>query len=199
MELRNLIQPHLDLERLSKDLDDLGHSGRLWSVHQWTRSDMAKLWDATTESKPVSLDDFVPPSVEPLVEVVHHGKNSLPAFIYFQKRFCRPKDADAKDTLVGYNAQWHGAATGPGYFVAHPSAEPGTVDIDYTVTPKEKAEEWPPIEPSSARLGRFIYHGTIDVMHAISSHVTIGRAKKKSGWMDVWFVLVREDPKLPPS
>jgi hypothetical protein len=38
----------------------------------------------------------------------------------------------------------------------------------------------------------------IDVMHGISSHVSIGRARKKHGWMDAWFVLVREDPQ-PPS
>lgn len=160
---------------------------------------MAKLWDATQGGKPLSLDDFVPPSTEPLVEVIHHGKNSLAAFVYFQKRFCRPKDPDAKDTLVGFNFQWHGAATGPGYFVTHPSADPGVVEIDYTLTPKEKAETWPPIQPSSARLGRFIYQGTIDIMHRVSSHVTVGRAK--GGQMDgrAWFVLVREDPQPPPS
>jgi len=160
---------------------------------------MAKVWDAATGGKPLTLDDFVPPSIEPLTEVIHHGKNSLPAFVYFQKRFCRPKAPEAKETLVGYNHQGHGAATGPGYFVAHPSADAGVVDIDYTITPGEKAPAWPPIEPSSARLGRFIYHGTIDVMHGVSTHVSIGRARKKSGWMDVWFVLVREDPPPQPS
>jgi hypothetical protein len=35
-------------------------------------------------------------------------------------------------------------------------------------------------------------------MRGISSHVTIGRARKKQGWMDAWFVLVREDPQPDP-
>jgi hypothetical protein len=198
MDLRNLISPNLDLERLANVLDELGHSGRLWSVHQWTGGDMAKLWEASAGVRPIGLDDFVPPSTEPLVEVIHHGKNSLPAFIYFQKRFCRPKNPESKDTLVGYNYQWHGGVTGPGYFVAHPSADAGMVDIDYTQTPKEKADAWPVIAPSGVRLGRFIYHGTVDVMHGLSSHVTVGRARRKDGFMDAWFVLVRED-LTPPS
>ncbi|MGO9833909.1 MAG: hypothetical protein ACLP1X_06820 [Polyangiaceae bacterium] len=198
MDLRNLIGPHLDLARLSKDLDELGHSGRLWSIYQWTRGDMAKLWDATKGTKPLTLDDFVPPSAAPLAEVIHHGKNSLPAHNFFQKRFCKPKDPEAKDMLVGFNYQTWAAATGPGYFVAHPSSDAGDagcVDIDYTMIPKEKPDAWPPIEPNSVRLGRFVYYGMVDVMHGISSHVSIGRARKKHGWMNAWFVLVREDPQ----
>ncbi len=54
---------------------------------------------------------------------------------------------------------------------------------------------WPEIVPNSARLGRFVYYGMVDVMRGISTHVSIGRARKKSGWMDAWFVLVREDPQ----
>ena len=54
-------------------------------------------------------------------------------------------------------------------------------------------EAWPAIVPNEARLGRFVYAGMIDVMRGISTHVSIGRAKKKKGYMDAWFVLVRED------
>jgi hypothetical protein len=197
MELRNLISPNLDLPRLSKVLDELGHAGRLWSVQRWTRGDMAKLWEATKGAHPLTLDDFVPPSMGPLVEVIHHGKNSLPTSKYFQKRFCKPKDPEAKDMLVGFNYQSWAAVTGPGYFVAHPSTDAGDVDIDYTMLPKEKPEAWPPILPNSARLGRFVYYGMTDVMHGISSHVSIGRARKKHGWMNAWFVLVREDLQTP--
>jgi hypothetical protein len=83
--------------------------------------------------------------------------------------------------------------TGPGYFVTHPSTDEGEVDIDYTQIPNEKPEAWPPILPNSARLGRFVYYGMVDVMRGISKNVSIGRARKASGWMDAWFVLVRED------
>ena len=85
--------------------------------------------------------------------------------------------------------------TGPGYFCVHPGTDAGEVDIDYTMVPKEKPAAWPTIVPSSAKLSPFIYAGMIDVMRGISSLVTIGRARKKHGWLDNWFVLVREDPK----
>ena len=145
--------------------------------------------------RPVTLDDYVPADVGPHVQVITHGMNTLPAHNHFQKRFAKPVDPAAKDQLVGYNFQSLSAFSGPGYYVAHPAADAGEVDIDYTMVPKEKLEAWPPIMPNEARLGRFIYAGMVDVMRGISSHVSIGRARKKHGWMDAWFVLVREDPQ----
>jgi hypothetical protein len=198
MDLRSLIDTHLDLPRLGKDLDEVGHEARLWSIYQWTRHDMATVWEAAKGLHPLTLDDYVPPSAAPHVEVIHHGKNSLPAHNFFQKRFCKPK-ATTEPMLVGYNEQSWAAITGPGYFVARPSSEAGEVDIDYTMLPQEKPGSWPTIVPNSARLGRFVYAGMVDVMHGISSHVSIGRARKKHGWMDAWFVLVREDLPDPAA
>ncbi len=199
MDLQNLIEVHLDIRRLAKDLDELGHAGRVWSVRQWTRPNMATLWDAAKGFRPITLDDYVPPGVPPLVQVIHHGKNSLPAHTHFQKRFCRPKLPESGDILIGFNFQTLSPVTGPGYFVTHASSDPGEVDIDYTLLPKEKPDGWPPLVPNSSRLGRFVYYGTIDVMHGISTHVSIGRAKRNSGYMDNWFVLVREDRALSDS
>jgi hypothetical protein len=71
------------------------------------------------------------------------------------------------------------------------------VDIDYTMAPQpqDKPDTWPEIVPNSERLGRFVYEGMVDVMRGISSHVSIGRARRKEAWMDAWFLLVREDPQ----
>jgi hypothetical protein len=193
MELKNLIETHLDLPRLSKDLDEIGHPGRVWSVNQWTRANMAVLWEAAKGFRVLTLDDFVPPSTEPLVQVIHDGKNSLALFKHFEKRFCKPRSPDPKAPLPGYNHQSTSALTGPGYFVVHPSADAGEVDIDYTKLPAEKPEGWPPIVPNSRGLGRFVYAGMIDVMRGIASHVTIGRARRGAKWLDAWFVLVRQD------
>jgi hypothetical protein len=194
MELKNLIEPHTDLERLSKDLDELGHSARVWATQSWNRKIQAKLYEAAKGFKKISLEDFVPKSTGPLVEVIHHGRNTLPAHNFFQKRFCRPKDESVSDQLWGYNHQSLSGITGPGYFVTHVASDEGEVDIDYTMIPKEKPDAWPAILPNSAKLGRFVYYGMIDVMRGISTHVSIGRAKKKGKFMDAWFVLVREDP-----
>jgi hypothetical protein len=194
MELKNLIEPRLDLPKLSRYLDELGHPARLWATRHWDRATQAKLYEAVKGFRPVTLDDYVPADVAPLTEVRTWGTNTLPAHNHFQKRFCRPSDPDAKDRLLGFNFQGLSGLTGPGYYVAHPSAEGGEVDVDYTQIPTEKPTSWPEIVPNSAKLGRFVYDGMIDVMRGISTHVSIGRAKKKGAFIDAWFVLVREDP-----
>lgn len=194
MELKNLIEKHLDLPRLAKDLDEIGTPARIWATRQWTRSIQARLYEAAKGFRPVTLEDYVPAGTAPHVEVITHGMNTLPAHNHFQKRFCKPADPETKDQLIGFNYQALSGFTGPGYYVARPAGDKGEVDIDYTMLPKEKAESWPTIIPNSQRLGRFVYYGMIDVMRGISSHVSIGRARKKSGWMDAWFVLVRQDP-----
>jgi len=198
MDLKNLIEPHLDLTRLGKTLDELGHSARVWATRQWTRGTQAKLYEAAKGFRPVSLADYVPEGTAPLTEVRTWGMNTLPAHNHFQKRFCKPGDPEAKDRLIGFNFQGLSGFTGPGYYVAHPAGDEGEVDIDYTMAPTAtdgKPAEWPEVVPNSARLGRFVYYGMVDVMRGISTHVSIGRARKKDGWMDAWFVLVREDPQ----
>jgi hypothetical protein len=194
MDLRNLVETHLDLPRLSKDLGEIGHGARLWSVRQWTRRDMATLWEAAKNFRPVHLDDFVPPSIPPLVEVIHDGKSSLAVPSQFEKRFCRPSSPAATATLIGHCDQSLSLLTGPGYFVAHASAERGEVDVDYTIVPTEKPPQWPEISPSQGGLGRFLFRGVVDVLRGLAPAVSIGRAKRKGRWLDAWFVLVREDP-----
>lgn len=204
MDLRNLIDTHLDLARLSSDLDDLGHFGRLWSVRLWTKRHMAVLWEALRGFRSTTLDDFVPASMAPLAEVIHYGKNSLPFATRFEKRFCRPKIVGGAmaDTLVGFNVQSFAALTGPGYFVARDAAgEEGAggiaavaVAFDYTMRATDKAPSWPALRPSSHCLGRWVYGGAVDVVRGLSRHVTVGRVRKKGLWEDTWFVLVRQDP-----
>jgi hypothetical protein len=201
MDLRTLIDTNLDLARLSGDLDRLGHFGRLWSVHQWTRRHMAVLWEALRNFRPTTLDDFVPQSVEPLIEVIHHGKNSLPFATRFEKRFCRPRNPpDARAALIGFNVQSFATLTGPGYFVAHDATgEEGAADVaavafDYTIRATDKAASWPALRPSSHCLGRWVYGGAVDIVRGLSKHVTIGRVRKNGAWEDTWFVLVRQEP-----
>jgi hypothetical protein len=198
MELKNLIDDRLDLERLAKDLDELGHPARLWAIRSWGKETQAKLYEAAKGFHKLTLDDYVPPRTAPLVEVIHHGRNSLPVQNFFQKHFCKPKDPEAKGVLWGFNYQSLLMFSGPGYFVTHQAADEGEVDIDYTMLPKEKPDAWPPIIPNTAGIARFVYAGMIDVMRGISTHVSIGRAKRGGKLADHWFVLVREDP-LPAA
>lgn len=199
----------IDIHRLAEVLDGMGHAGRVETVRRWGKREQSRLYEAIKGHMPLTLDYFVPPSLDPLVPVIHEGKNSLPAFTHFQKRFCKPKDenGDVKAELWGYN---EGSAesmleikpfTGPGYFCVHTpegrDGSEGEIDIDYRKIPPGKPDSWPEIIPNEAKLGRFIYAGMVDVMRGLSNHVSIGRAMKGGKWMDAWFVLVRED--APPA
>ena len=210
MDLSVLLDP-LDLPRLTQVLDELGHLGRLDTVRGWDGDTMAKLYEALKGYKPLTLEYFVPPDVPPLTEVIHHGKNSLPAFTHFQKRFCRPAEGEAangegvsKHVLWGYNQNppfimWF---AGAGYYVAH-DWEPGEIAVDYTLVPPAKPAAWPDAVVKNERgIGpRAVYGNMVDIMRGLSKNVSIGRAKRckehgkpeSSQWMDAWFVLCRED------
>jgi hypothetical protein len=204
MDLSVFLDP-LDLPRLTTVLDELGHTGRLATVRGWDGDTMARLYEALKGYMPVTLDYFVPPQLPPLTEVIHHGKNSLPAFTHFQKRFCKPAAGDPGEgkTLWGYN---HNGAfvtwfSGAGYYVAH-DWEAGEIAVDYTLIPPSKPASWPDAVETNARgVGpRAVYGNMVDIMRGLSKNVSIGRARRCKGgdpaasdWMDAWFVLCRED------
>jgi len=197
MYVGNLIEDDIDLPRLREVLGGLGHIGRVETIRKWDGRTQARLYEAAKGFMPVTLGTYVPDGTGPLIEVIHHGKNSLPAFTHFQKRFCKPKEGASQEELWGYN---HSGAhitgpVGPGYFVVHGAPDDGEIDIDYTRLPSAKPDGWPTILPNDSRLSRFVYNGLVDRMRAISSHVTIGRGMKGKEFFDAWFVLCREDPK----
>lgn len=178
----------VDLEGLASCLDGLPSAQRVAEVRDLSGAEQARLFEAARGFRRVTLDDFVPADEPPLHTVIHFGRNSLPVFRLFEKRFCRPDEA--KEEIWGYNEQTWKALTGPGYFVARLASDLEVV-IDYCEVPPRKPEAWPPILPNSARLSRFIYYRTRDFMRGVSRHVSIGRATRDGKPMDNWFVLCR--------
>ena len=185
----------LDVAALAEYLGSLGGETRVTQVRSLGKGEQARLFEAAAGVRPIGLEHFVPPGAAPLAEVVHAGRNSLPAFRIFEKRCCRPAgDGAAGQELWGYNE--HGAMwmTGPGYFTAVPG-EPGEVLFDYTRVPPAKPDAWPAIASNDAFRGRFVYgRGMADVVRGVSDHVAIGRASRGGKPMDNWFVLCRIDP-----
>lgn len=179
----------LDLRGLAAYLDSLPSATRVAEARDLSAEEQAQLFEAAAGFRPVTLGDFVASDALPLAPVVHYGRNSLPMFRLFEKRFCRPDTAQRE--LWGYNEQAWKSFTGPGYFVAKPASDREVV-IDYCEVPPRKPAAWPPILPNSARLSRFIYNRTRDFMRGVSQHVTIGRATREGKPMDNWFVLCRQ-------
>lgn len=198
MDVGVLLEPEVRFDELAKVLDSLGFEGRLHTVRGWDKSTQARLFEAAAGKHPLSPEHFVPAGTPQGTSVRHHGKNTLPLFTHFEKRF-----AKLENTIVGYNHQDLGVLSpaqnaawisGPGYFTVREGDGAGEIAIDYTQLPKQRVDGWPAILPNEARLGRFIYAGMVDHMRGISDTVSIGRAAKGGKMMDAWFVLVREDP-----
>jgi hypothetical protein len=147
-----------------------------------------RLWEASAGAPAVTIDDLVPPDAAPLREFVYEGKNSLPAFTIFQKRFCRPSTPEARGALWGYNHTSIGRLVGPGYFVCHAVGENGAA-IDYRTVPPAHPAHWPEIRPNSQGLSWFVYRDLIDHLRRVSRHVFIGSASRHGRDLGSYFVL----------
>ena len=194
-ELSSLLKPDaLDLDAIASYLDALSEAERTLAVRTITGRQQMKLWHAA-EGRGATLDAFVLPETEAAVEVINMGKNSLPVFTHFEKRFCRV--TGRPDVLYGYNEGPTRGLVGPGYFVAHFFEDRGEVGIDYNQVPPADATlpaGWPAIKPNEQGLQVLVYARMIDYMRVISSSVTIGRAVKKGKETPNTFLLHRTAP-----
>jgi hypothetical protein len=150
-----------------------------------------RLWELAAGAPRLTVDQLVPPDHAPLREVIYHGKNSLPAFTLFQKRFCRPTPGAGADTLWGYNHTNIAWLVGPGYFVYHP-VEGGESAIDYRAVPPAHPPNWPEIRPNNRGASFFVYRDMVDHLRRVSQHVLIGSASKYGKELGNYFLLCRE-------
>lgn len=178
---------------VARFLDDLGSGDRVAAVRSLGRNAQRRLYAAVDGFRPVRLRDLVAPSVGDLVEVRHYGRNTLPAFTRFEKRFCRPAGVDPEkpDVLWGFNFQPLSPLTGPGYFVAREDPSRPEVWIDYTEVPPTAPAGWPAVRRNDRGVARFVYGYMIDTLRRVSEHVTIGSAARKGRDLGSWFVLCR--------
>ncbi len=182
-----------DMAAIEAHLDALDAGERLAEVRALRRVHQARLFDAAAGHRAASLEHLVPAGRGVMQEVVHEGKNSLPAFNHFAKVFALPERGAPE--VWGYNraGSFIETVVGPGYFVAYPHEVPGELLVDYLRVPPRRASHWPEILPNSARLSFFVYKGTQDILRGVSRHVTIGRATKAGKDISAWFVLCRRD------
>jgi hypothetical protein len=175
-------------------LDGLAPDERVAAIRGAGRGAQRRLYAAVEGHGTVRLADLVPPSRAPLETVRHFGRNTLPLFTHFEKRFCRPpgQDAAAPAELWGFNFQRLQPVTGPGYFVAREDAPRGEVLIDYTRVPATAPPGWPAPRRNEAGPSRFVYGFMVDRLRRVSEHVTIGSAARHGREMGSWFLLCRE-------
>jgi hypothetical protein len=194
-ELRDrLRRAPIDTRGVRQFLDGLSEAERVAAIRSLGRAAQHDLFEAVAGFLPLSLADLVPASAADLVEVRHRGVNSLPVCTHFEKRFCRPRGADAQrpGMLFGFNHQRLACLTGPGYFVATEDAARGEVRIDYTRVPEERPVGWPEIRDNNSRLARLVYGNLVDTLRRVSNHVTIGSAARNGRDLNSWFILCRQ-------
>ncbi len=184
----------IQMERVAAFLDGLSHAQRVEAIRSAGRREQARLYRSAQGFAPVRLEELVPPGIGDGKTVRHFGKNTLPAFTHFEKRFCRPagQEPEAPEQLWGFNFQTMQPVTGPGYFIARPSPEAPEVWVDYHLVPPEAPAGWPPVRTNERGLGRFVYGFMIDTLRRVSEHVTIGSAARKGKDLGSWFLLTRE-------
>ncbi len=191
IRLRGGVPKPIELARV---LDGLSPAERVAAVRALGRPEQRRLYEAVRGFAPLRLRDLVPPSTGDRVPVRHYGRNTLPLFTLFEKRFCRPLGADPQSpgTLWGYNHQSMSAFTGPGYFVAREDPARAEVLIDYREVPPDRPAGWPPLRGNDRGLGRLVYGNMVDTLRRVSEHVTIGSAARGGKDIGSWFVLCRE-------
>lgn len=196
MDVTTFLEPTVDMARLAHILDGLGHDGRVHTIGTWHKEEQERIFEAAKGFRPLDLDFLVPSGTGALEEVIHDGKNTLPLFSHFQKRFVKLEDEASP--IGGYNRhsmQWF---TGPGYFAATKGdgEHEGELVFDYTKVPKQKPSSWPAIQPNDGLVSGIVNGGMIDYLRGISTHVAIGVAFKNGAPRHQWFALVRRDPPL---
>ena len=184
----------VDVAAIAKFLDGLAHEKRVAAARSLGRNSQRALYKAVDGFLPLELADIVPASAGDFETVRHYGRNTLPAFTLFEKRFCRPKGAQPGEppVLYGFNFQTLAMVTGPGYFVAKQDPNRPEILVDYGEVPPDHPDGWPGIRRNEVGLSRFVYGFMVDTLRRVSEHVTIGSAARKGRDMGSWFVLCRE-------
>ncbi len=185
-----VVKPH----EVARALDSMSHAQRVQAIRAVGRNEQRRLYEAVDGFRALSMTDMVAATTSAMTRVRHYGKNTLPAFSHFEKRFCRPPDADPQqpDRLWGYNFSPMGWLVGPGYFVLRPDAARGELLVDYNLLPPAHPADWPEIRPNERGVSRFVYGFMIDTLRGVSQHVTVGSAARKDRDLGSWFLLCRE-------
>lgn len=193
---RLLSESSFEPSRIAAFLDGLSHAERVAAIRSLGGRQQRNLYRGVDGFKPVTLEDLVPKRVDDLCTVRHHGKNSLPVFTNFEKRFFRPHPAaeNGDAELYGFNFQALSPVTGPGYFTAREVRGRPEVAVDYNEVPRECPQGWPQIQSNRRGVSRLVFGSLIDTLRGVSDHVTIGSAARNGKDLGNWFILCREDP-----
>jgi hypothetical protein len=190
--LRGLLRQRATREEIAAFLDSLSGRERVQQATSVRGAEVKRLYEATLGGRELTPHDFVPSEHGEDSTVIFQGRNSMPSFSSFQKRFAR-----MGDEVVGYNHQLWAPVTGPGYFVVVPANDhsdvPGELYFDYGLEPKRFPSGWPPFKPNTSGVGFLVYSHMKDYMREAGRNVFVGKAYRHGKSRKQYFVLARGD------
>jgi hypothetical protein len=186
-DLSTLIGAGADPATLAAYLDGLDGEARVREVRSLSGSLLPLLYERCAAAPALTLSDLVPESTAVGQPVIFAGRNNLPLFRLFEKRFARTSSG----SIVGFNFQTMSPVTGPGYFTVVPSGS--ELLIDYTQVPPAGAVPagWPTVQPNNRGLSHFIYKDLHDFCRRVARDVVIGHATRHGKSLPQYFVLAR--------
>ncbi len=180
----------IDLDAVAAHLDGLSHDERVKQVRAVPGGLQKKLFAAAEGYGELDPTYYVPEETPDRTFVRHYGKNSLPLFSIFEKRFARPEPGSK--VMWGFNWGPMMGIVGPGHFVLRSGPGAGEMHVDYYSIPTERLDGAPKLKKNTSGISNFVYGNMIDVVRRVSDHVTIGRAIKKGAETPNYFLLCRE-------
>ncbi len=190
--LRGLLRDGAGRDMIRSFLNGLSARERVEEALSIRTSEVGMLYQAMERGPQLALLDFVPKDTADEKTIIFHGRNSLPAFSSFQKRFARMPSGE----IVGYNHQTMAFVTGPGVFVVKATHEgsdiPGELYFDYTAEPTALPAGWPAFKSNTSGLSTLVYGNMKDYMRAVADNVVVGTAYKKGKAQGQYFVLCHE-------
>jgi hypothetical protein len=175
--LQELLRARASAKDIEHHLDSLSPAARVQEVLAITGKGVKHLYEAVADAPSVTLEEIVPANTGSAT-VIFEGRNSLPLFSRFQKRFARLGDG----TIVGYNHQTMSFLTGPGYFIVRAPDGEGDhgkeVLFDYTASPPSEPEGWPAFKANDRGFSRSVFMNLKDYVRRVARGVIVGKAYK---------------------
>jgi hypothetical protein len=177
----SLIERGATAADIAAHLDALDEAARVLEVRAVSAALQRKLWPIV-DGKAVTLESFLPEHDE---KVIYAGKNSLPMFQLFEKRFFRRNGGPA----FGYNEQFWRLFTGPGFFVVREDPS-GELLFDYTQVPEQAPAGWPRARGHMG-IGWLVYGNMIDRNRRVSKHTVLGAAFRSGKALGQYYLLTK--------
>jgi hypothetical protein len=158
------------LDPITAALDAAAHEERVAWLRGLGGKQLRALWElARAATLALKAEDFLHADGSVLIG---KGKNGLPLFNKFEKRFARHGDQ-----IVGYNHnKFNMIFVGPGHFLLYDAPDAANeVWIDYREIPRGQHPEFPPLKSNDRWIGpKLTYGGMVDKVRRVSRHIVVG-------------------------